>query len=111
MTNKVKQRLCGGTFFTLLLQARKPRKGVREHYMGEVDGLSDPHTLTALIKIAVPDYSTPDASMMTTFKGNTSRYKSCQNNGGTYMPFGDKVTIKTLNSRPTVTIRKSRRTR
>ena len=53
--------------------------------MGEVDGLSDPQTLTALIKIAVPDYSMPDASMMTTFKGNTSRYKSCQNNGGTYI--------------------------
>ena len=99
MTNKVKQRLCGGTFFTLLLQARKPRKGVREHYMGEVDGLSDPQTLTALIKIAVPDYSMPDASMMTTFKGNTSRYKSCQNNGGTYMPFGDKVTMQSFDNR------------
>ncbi|MEL7608828.1 MAG: hypothetical protein AAGU74_04935 [Bacillota bacterium] len=99
MTKEAKQRLCGGTFFTLLLQARKPRKGVREHYMGESDGLSDPQTLIALIKVAVPDYSTPDASMMSTFKGNTSRYKSCQNNGGTYMPFSDKVIIQSFNNR------------
>lgn len=99
MTNKVKQRLCGGTFFTLLLQARKPRKGVREHYMGQVDGLSDPQALIALIRVAVPDYSSPNTSMMTTFKGNTSRYKSCQNNGGTYMPFGDTVTMQSFDSR------------
>ena len=42
MTKNENQRLCGGTFFTLLLQARKSRKGVREHYRGESDGLSDP---------------------------------------------------------------------
>ena len=99
MTNEAKQRLCGGTFFTLLLQARKPRKGVREHYLGEADGLSDPQALIALIKVAVPDYPTPDASMMSTFKANTSRYKSCQNNGGTYMPFSDKVIMQSFDSR------------
>lgn len=99
MTKEVKQRLCGGTFFTLLLQARKPRKGVREHYLGEADGLSDPRALIALIRVAVPDYSTPDTSMMSTFKGNTSRYKSCQNNGGTYMPFSDKVIMQSFDSR------------
>jgi hypothetical protein len=99
MKNEVKQRICGGTFFTLLLQARKQRMGVRDHYLGETDGLSDPQALIALIKVAVPDYSVPTASMMATFKGNTSRYKSCQNNGGTYMPFNDTVTMRSFDRR------------
>lgn len=99
MTNEAKQRLCGGTFFTLLLQARKPRMGVRNHYLGETDGMSDPQTLIALIKVAVPDYSAPSTSMMATFKGNTSRYKSCQNDGGIYMPFKDTVTMQSFDSR------------
>lgn len=99
MTNEVDQRLYGGTFFTLLLQARKPRMGVRDHYLGETDGLSDPQILIALIKIAVPDYKTPGMSMMKTFKSSTSRYKSCQGNGGTYMPFSDSVTMRSFDSR------------
>ena len=41
MTNRENIRLCGGTFFTLLLEDRKPRAGVREHYAGEKDGLSE----------------------------------------------------------------------
>jgi hypothetical protein len=99
MTNEVDQRLCGGTFFTLLLQARKPRMGVRDHYLGKADGLSDPQILIELIKVAVPDYKEPDMSIMPTFKSNTSRYKSCQGNGGTYMPFSDSVTMRSFDSR------------
>ena len=66
MTNSENIRLCGGTFFTLLLEDRKPRARVREHYAGEKDGLSG-----------------PEVSMMATIKGNTSEYKSCKNKGGT----------------------------
>lgn len=29
--------------------------GVREHYMGNTDGLSEPETLIALAKVIVPD--------------------------------------------------------
>lgn len=76
MTKNENQRLCGGTFLTLLLQARKPRMGVRKQYMSESDGLSDPAALIALIKVMVPDYITPTSSMMGTFKGNTSDFKS-----------------------------------
>lgn len=84
-----KQRLCGGTFFTLILQARKPRMGVREHYMGNTDGLSEPETLIALAKVIVPDMQEPLESMMKTIKGNVFDYKTCKNAGGTYFPFGD----------------------
>lgn len=91
MNETEKQRLCGGTFFTLLLQARKPRTGVREHYMGTADGLSEPKMLVALAKVMTPDMQDPLESMMKTIKGNVFDYKTCKNAGGTYLPFGDAV--------------------
>ena len=99
MTNERQYRLCGGTFFTLLLQARKQRMGVREHYKGMSDGMADPILLMALAEIAIPDYRVPDASMMTTVKSATSRYKSCQANGGTYFPFTDVAVVASFDGR------------
>lgn len=99
MTNESQYRLCGGTFFTLLLQARKQRMGVREHYKGMSDGMADPILLMALAEIAIPDYRVPDASMMTTVKSATSRYKSCQANGGTYFPFTDVAVVASFDKR------------
>ena len=93
MTNRENIRLCGGTFFTLLLEDRKPRAGVREHYAGEKDGLSEPEVLIGLSKVLVPDFREPLESMMTTIKGNTSEYKSCKNKGGTYFPFSNRVAL------------------
>lgn len=99
MTNNENIRLCGGTFFTLLLEARKPRYGVREHYMGDTDGLSEPESLIGLSKVIVPDFKEPLETMMKTIKGNTFDYKSCKNKGGTYFPFSDKAALKTFNQR------------
>ena len=39
MAKKENLRLCGGTFFTLLLEARKQLLGANEHYAGKKDGL------------------------------------------------------------------------
>lgn len=99
MTKNENQRLCGGTFFTLLLQARKPRMGVREHYKGASDGLSDTDTLIALIKVVVPDYMEPTPSMKGTFKGNTSDFKSCKISRSAYLPFDDSVEVSAFDSR------------
>ena len=99
MTNTKNYRLCGGTYFTLLLRARKQRMGVREHYKGMSDGMADPILLMALAEIAMPDYRTPDASMLATVKSATSRYKSCQANGGTYFPFSDGAVIASFDER------------
>ena len=87
MTRNENQWICGGTFFTLLLQARKPRMEVREHHKGTSDGLSDTDTLIALIKIVVPDYMKPTPSIKGTFKGNTSDFKSCKISRSAYLPF------------------------
>ncbi len=82
-------RLCGGTFFTLLLQARKQRTKAREHRKGERDGLADTDVLVGLLKVFNPDYLEPTASTMSTFKTNTSDYKSCKISNSTYLPFED----------------------
>ena len=99
MTNNENFRLCGGTFFTLLLRARKQRMGVREHYKGMSDGMADPILLMDLVEIAKPDYQFPNQSMMGTVKSATSRYKSCQANGGTYLPFSDDAVIASFDAR------------
>ena len=107
MKNVVNQRLCGGTFFTLLLQARKPRMGVREHYMSTTDGLSEPETLIALAKVVVPDMLDPQESMMKTIKSNVFNFKTCKNTGGTYFPFGDVDARTTFDIRVKTDYRKA----
>lgn len=99
MTKNENIRLCGGTFFTLLLEARKPRLGVREHYMGDTDGLSEPETLMGLAKVIVPDFEKPLSTMMKTIKGNTFEFKSCENKGGTYFPFSNRNALKAFDER------------
>lgn len=99
MTKNENQRLCGGIFFTLLLQARKPRKGVREHYRGDSDGLSDPEMLVALLKVVIPDYKEPTVTTKATFKGNTSDYKSCKISKSVYLPFDDSAVVSAFDSR------------
>ena len=55
MTNTDIPRLCGGTVFTLILEARQQRYGVREHFAGDSDGLSEMDTLIGLAQVTVPD--------------------------------------------------------
>lgn len=61
--------------------------------------MADPILLMALAEIAMPDYRTPEASMLATVKSTTSRYKSCQANGGTYFPFSDEAVIASFDER------------
>ena len=89
-------RLCGGTFFTLVLQALKQRVKAREHYNGERDGLSDPEVLTGLITVINPDYQVPKDGLN---KGKTNDYKSCKTSDGAYLPFGDTPEIRAFDLR------------
>lgn len=84
MLNQSIPYLCGGVFLTRLMKARPSRNGVREHYMGDHDGLSDPETMLAFIKATSPDFTVPAGN---TFKENTSSYKNCRKNCGIYLPF------------------------
>jgi hypothetical protein len=81
-------RLCGGTFFILILQARRQRSKARDRYQGGNDGLADTNVLTGLIRVAQPHYPTPSTS---TFRHNTSEYKACQISHSSYLPFNDQT--------------------
>lgn len=71
--------LCGGTFFTLVLESRKQRTSKRSQHRGELDGLSQPEIFAALGRIVYPEYSEPKSQ--DTFRTNVSNYKACENNG------------------------------
>jgi hypothetical protein len=79
VTNNAYPALCGGTYFTLLLEARGQRINQRGRYDGERDGLSQPDVLAGLGKVVYPEY-TPPANKQT-FRTNANAYKSCSDNG------------------------------
>lgn len=79
-----KYRLCGGTFFVLLLQARKQRTASRKNAMGEKDNLSDSNVLEGLIRVAIPNYVSTGGRSIKTY---TSSYKSCKLSANDYIPF------------------------
>ncbi len=99
MTNTLKQRLCGGTFFTLFLRARKPLRGANEYYAGTPEPYSEPIALFALSKVIVPDWKSIFVYADSTVSGNTSEYKTCNNEGGSIYPFGDGAALTAFNAR------------
>lgn len=88
-------RLCGGTYFTLVLQALRQRMKAREHYAGDSDGLSDPEVLVGLIKVINPDYSDPGKE---TIKGIVNNYKACKISTSTYLPFDNDQVVKAFDT-------------
>ena len=81
--------LCGGIFFDLLLQARKPRKKARDKHKGGTDGLSDPDVMKGLVYVLTGD----ELKLAGDFSKSTSEYKTCKSNSNTYIPFEDTVTV------------------
>ena len=95
MTINEYPRLCGGTFFTLVLQALRQRMKAREHYAGDSDGLSDPEVLVGLIKVINPDYADPGKENL---KGTANNYKACKTSNSTYLPFDDEQVVSAFDS-------------
>ena len=96
MSNHGYPRLCGGTFFTITLQALKQRMGAREHYNSESDGMSDPEVLMGLFKVVNPDFQELDKKKL---KGATDGFKSCKAKSSVYLPFGDTQEIRAFDKR------------
>ena len=77
--------LCGGIFFDLLLEARKPRRKAKNKFNHGGDGLNIPDVYIGLINIVSgEDYSS--------FSGRTlskcaTNYKKCDDSTGDYVPF------------------------
>ena len=80
----------------LILQALKDRKGPREHYKGDRDGLSDPEVLIGLIRVINPDYEPPKLERL---KTKTNDFKACKLSKGEYLPFGKTQEIDAFDER------------
>lgn len=91
MTKKVDLRLCGGTFFTLFLESRKPLLTANDYYSGDAEPLAGPIALFALAQVMVSDWPSffGHGNNKRTITGNTSEYKLCKEEGGSIFPFGD----------------------
>lgn len=94
MPIKEPYRLCGGTFFVLVLNARKPMPSKDELYKGNASGLSEPEALLALTKALIPDIPQPMSTEMKSLKDNTRDFKACIRNGGTFYRLGDTAVLK-----------------
>lgn len=90
MADDEKYTLCGGTFLTLLLQARKTRTAARKNAMGESDGLSDSKLFAELIRVFMPNFEVPAGRSFVTF---TSDYKACKLSANDTLPFDRKSLI------------------
>lgn len=90
-----KPRLCGGTFFVLLLRAKRKRskKEIKEFGNGSV---TNPELLKSLIQFIDPDYIAPAGTTLIT---NTSLYKSCDVSYADCLPFSDTALINAFNKK------------
>lgn len=84
--------LCGGIFFDLLLQARKPRRKARDKQKGGTDGLSDPDVMKGLVYVLTGDRLNSCGD----FSKSTSEYKTCKCNSNTYIPFEETATVSSF---------------
>lgn len=66
--------LCGGTFFTLVLQARKPGTSSRNHANGKKNNFQEKDLLEALAKIVIPELEKDIP------RSSCSEFKSCKKN-------------------------------
>ena len=88
--------LCGGIFFTMILQAIKPRTKARDKKKGGSDGLSDTDVMEGLIKaVTGNDVITTQGE---TFRKDTTCFKTCKEYGATYIPFTKPSVISAFTS-------------
>lgn len=99
MGEKEYYRLCGGTFFVLLADARKPALSKAECYGGKRSGITEPEMLLALAKVLTPDLSKPMDTEMRTIKDNTRDFKMCTNWGGRFLRLNDAGIRKSFDDR------------
>lgn len=89
MSNRDKWRLCGGTFFILISDARKAMPSHDEMYMGKKSGITEPETLFALARIVTPDLPEPMSSEEKSWRDGTFDFKSCKGWGWKQYRFVD----------------------
>lgn len=99
MQKEEKYRLCGGTFFVLLSDARKPLLSKAENYKGKKSGITETELLLSLARIVIPDIPEPMSSELKSLRDSTNDFKSCKNWGGGFFRLGDKSVKKSFDER------------
>lgn len=89
MSNRDKWRLCGGTFFILISDARNPMPSHAEMYMGKQSGITEPETLLALARVVTPGLKEPMHSEAKSFRDGTLDFKACEGWGWKQFLFRD----------------------
>lgn len=88
--------LCGGTFFTLLLEASKQGRNERKKWGNSAD-FTQGDVLEALILVAVPTYhKSPDNGNLSSV---ASAYKSCNTSKSGRLPIYEQANISSFNDR------------
>lgn len=77
MNHEVNYYLCGGTFFSLLVQAKPADK-------------SEPDIMKAILGTMDANYNPPPKSAAESFKGNVSDYKYCRKDFTKYLKFNNR---------------------
>lgn len=88
-------RLCGGTFFTLLLRATKQGLNKRKSF-GDRSAFTEGDVLEGLIKIVDTEYKRPTDKA--NFKSAVSPYKSCNASKSGRLPITDPAIVSTFDS-------------
>jgi hypothetical protein len=88
--------LCGGTFFTLLLEAAKQGLNERKKW-GESSEFTESDVLEALFKVAIRTFDKPDDGE--NFKSVVSAYKSCNRSKSGRLPIHEQANISTFTNR------------
>ena len=89
MANDSVPYLCGGIFFTLLLQV-KYEGTASDKVNNQYDGISDPVLMANLIKVVTGTLLDSNAGG---FKKDVSKYRNCLYNGGKNAPFNQSSVI------------------
>ena len=93
MQQPIVPHLCGGIFFALVLQAIKPRRKTRDRLKGGTDKLSNKDVFAGLTKVLTGETLQVVGE---TLDKCVSLFKSCQDNGGTYVPFTNPVVVSSF---------------
>ena len=81
-------RLCGATFFAILVDAAKPQLSSKEKWQGNSNGITQPKMFAALIKIANPDITSDFNS--DSYEKTFAKYKRCDSSSSPmYFPLTD----------------------
>lgn len=99
MDNRNRWKLCGGTFFILISNARKQMPSKGEMYTGKKSGITEPETLMSLARIVTPDIEEPTSLENKSMRDGTSDFKACRGWGWRQFLLGDMAAKKSFDER------------